>query len=793
MQSSLKKHFGYDSFRPLQEEIISSVMAGKDTFVLMPTGGGKSICFQLPALMKNGTAIVVSPLIALMKDQVEALLANGISAAYINSSLHYTEEQQLWEEASSGKLKLLYLSPEKILTLSPELLQKLNVSLIAIDEAHCVSQWGHDFRPEYTGLGKLRDVFPGVPFVALTATADKITRKDIIHQLRLNAPSVFISSFDRKNLSLEVRSNISRRNKHAEISDFLKTRKNESGIIYCLSRNGTEMLAEFLLSEGINAAYYHAGMDAASRSRVQEDFINDNVKVICATIAFGMGIDKSNVRFVIHYNMPQRIESYYQEIGRAGRDGLPSETIVYYSYGDMLQLAKFAQESGQPELNMEKLNRMQEFCEARICRRKILLSYFSEYLTENCGNCDVCAHPPTLSEGTIIAQKALSAMTRMNESAGMQMLINVLRGSRVHELVEKGYDKIKTYGAGKEFSYDQWQAFLLQMIQLGLIEVAYDESNNLKISPFGKRVLNGEIKIQLVHTEPFRSKKPEKESRSKKKSFEISVEDDSLFNRLRQLRKKIALAESVPPYVIFHDSTLMTMAEMKPATKEEMLDVSGVSENKYSRYGELFLAVINGQYEAEMPSDEKLIAQEITVEKIKKYSTEMLQKGFVVSHRKLARLLTGDRRDYNDDGIEQLTFFGLLKNKTTYSLLSSPIKKILDENPHFTGKRSEAETDNYFSAQLFNYLPEELIQKIKSAISSLPILRPDETLTNDYILNQRKTHPRSYEPWGEEEGRLFAEAVSLTNDLSFLASLFGRSEGSVRSFYKKYAVPLPEA
>jgi len=784
MQQLLKKHFGYDTFRPLQKEIITSVLSKKDNFVLMPTGGGKSICFQLPALALDGTCIVISPLIALMKDQVESLLANGIEAAYINSSQHPLEEQKIIAECINGKIKLLYLSPEKILTLESSLLKRLNISLIAIDEAHCVSQWGHDFRPEYTSLGKLRDVFPDIPFIALTATADKITRKDIIHQLRLNDPEIFISSFDRKNLSLEVRSNVTKKYKLREISKYLQSRKNECGIIYCLSRKGTESLSEYLIGEGINAAHYHAGMDSASRSKVQEDFINDNVKVICATIAFGMGIDKSNVRFVIHYNMPQRIESYYQEIGRSGRDGLPSETILYYSYGDMIQLAKFARDSGQPELNLEKLSRMQEFCEARICRRKILLSYFGELLTENCNNCDVCANPPSFSDGTVIVQKALSAIFRMNESAGMQMLINVLRGSRVHEVFEKGFEKIKTYGAGKEFSHDEWQLYILQMIQLGLIEIAYDENNLLKISTYGKRVLAGEAKVDLALIATSRRQMKEKE----KKEISAPIASDELFEKLRLLRKKIASAESVPPYVIFHDSTLRLMAEHRPENKDEMLEISGVSENKFLKYGNPFLDAINGN-DADPVYNVKT---ELPYEDLKLYAKELFQAGSVVSHRKLSKILTANINEYEDDSLKKLTFYGLLKDKFSHSDINPHIKRFLEENPSAKGVLTEAEVEEFFTSAVFQNISEDELGKIRTEINGLPLLRADESISNDYILEQRKTYKRSYEPWGERETGLFLTAVEKTNDMELLSSLFQRNAGNLRSFYKKSAVKTEE-
>ena len=613
----LKKYFGYDSFRPIQREVVEKVLEKKDVIALMPTGSGKSVCFQVPAMAMEGTCLVISPLIALMKDQVDGLKANGVPAAFLNSSMSMSEEEDVIQKSLSGEIKLLYLSPEKTITAVNSFLSGINLSLIAIDEAHCVSQWGHDFRPEYSRLKILREKFPAVPVIALTATADKVTRKDIIKQLALNNPEIFISSFDRPNLSLKVKAGVSEKDKVKEILAFINKRNNESGIIYCLSRNGTEKLSAQLKQAGISSSYYHAGMSSAERSKVQEAFINDETPVICATIAFGMGIDKSNVRWVIHFNLPKNIEGYYQEIGRAGRDGLPSDTLLYYNLKDIILLNKFARESGQFELNLEKLKRMQQFSEAAICRRKILLTYFGESFSKNCGNCDVCHNPPEYIDGTVIAQKALSAITRLEEKTGTTMLIYVLRGSHNSQIIEKGYDKIKTYGAGKDLSYEAWSHYILQLLHLGMIEMAYDESFSLKVTAYGKMVLVGKTPVNLVNYEPKEKKQKQKTVKIHLAKENRDLSGNNLFEELRKLRKKIALSENLPPYIIFHDKTLHEMVVRLPGSKEEMLDVPGISEIKFEKYGKEFLQYINRNNE-QLPSSHSIqIMEALTKEKIK--------------------------------------------------------------------------------------------------------------------------------------------------------------------------------
>lgn len=600
---TLKAYFGYTHFRPLQEEIITRILSKKDTLVLMPTGGGKSICYQLPALLMPGTTVVVSPLISLMKDQVEALQANGIIARALNSTNDETTNANLRFECMQGRVKLLYISPERLMSELNFLLKDINISLFAIDEAHCISQWGHDFRPEYTQLKALRQQFPHVPIVALTATADKITRQDIIQQLAMKDPQIFISSFDRPNLSLDVKRGFQQKEKIRTILDFIGRHKNESGIIYCMSRNNTEKVADLLEAQGIRTAVYHAGLSTAARDAAQDDFINDRVQVVCATIAFGMGIDKSNVRWVIHYNLPKSIESFYQEIGRAGRDGLPSDTLLFYSFGDIVMLSKFAAESNQQEINLEKLNRMQQYAEADICRRRILLNYFGETMTHDCGNCDVCRNPPKRFDGTIIVQKALSGIARTDQQVGISTLIDLLKGAATQEIIEKKYDQLKTYGVGRDIPARDWQDYLLQMLNLGYFEVAYNEKNHLKITEAGKKVLFGKERAQLVVIK--REEHLGQESKRGKKKAKIQEpqapvltpavfenEDEYLFEELRVLRKKLADSQAIPAYIVLSDKTLHLLSSAKPTTIEAFGEISGIGEFKKEKYGKDFVEVI---------------------------------------------------------------------------------------------------------------------------------------------------------------------------------------------------------
>lgn len=590
-KAALKKFFGYEQFRPMQGEIIQGVYDHKDALVLMPTGGGKSICYQIPAITMEGTCVVVSPLISLMKDQVEGLKANGIKASFLNSSQGAAEQQAIEDDFFHGEIQLLYVSPEKLVSSSFQpLLQKAKINLFAIDEAHCISAWGHDFRPEYSQLKFIKRDFPDTPIIALTATADKLTRKDIVDQLGLTQPEIFVASFDRPNISLEVRPGQKRRE---QILAFIQRKPGQSGIIYCLSRKSTEDLAAKLKAKGINAGFYHAGLSAAERSRIQEAFINDQVPVIAATIAFGMGIDKSNVRWIVHYNLPKNMESYYQEIGRAGRDGTTADTLLFYSYGDIMILREILEknQSENTEIQMAKLERMQQYAESLACRRRILLNYFSEDSNERCGNCDNCLNPPTYFDGTIIAQKALSAVYRLRESVGLRLLIDVLRGSGRKEVFERGFQDIKTYGAGREYSFLDWQHYLLQLINLGYLEIAYDQKSVVKMTPASQRVLFQQEKIQLVQQTTVKARQEAAKAKAKPATKRQRVRDD-LFEVLRQLRKRLAQERGVPPYIIFSDATLEEMAARRPMQDVDLQQVSGVGERKLQLYGDAFMQAI---------------------------------------------------------------------------------------------------------------------------------------------------------------------------------------------------------
>ncbi|OIV40806.1 DNA helicase RecQ [Flavobacterium johnsoniae] len=613
LHAKLKENFGFEKFRPNQETIITTILSGQDTLAIMPTGGGKSICFQLPALILPGITIVISPLIALMKDQVDSLKTNGISACYINSSQSSEEQQFYIDNLKSNKFKLVYIAPESLSYLD-NIFSELTISLIAIDEAHCISSWGHDFRPAYTNLGYLKNRFPSTPVLALTATADKATRTDITKQLNLKNPKTFVASFDRKNLSLEVRPALDR---VKQIIDFIENKPNESGIIYCLSRKTTEELAEKLSKSGILAKAYHAGLDNTTRAKTQDQFINDDCQVVCATIAFGMGIDKSNVRWVIHYNLPKNIEGYYQEIGRAGRDGLPAETILFESYADVIQLQKFASDGLNADVQLAKLERMKQYADALSCRRKILLSYFGELVDENCGNCDICKKPPTFFDGTILAQKALSAIKRLQESEPLAVIVDFLRGSKNAYIYEKNYQTLKTYGIGADISWYDWNQYLIQLINLGYCEIAFHQHNKILLTPFAKKVLFEGEKVKLTTVvKKVIDKNEIKQEKAK-------AAKNSLFETLRKLRYEIAQEEEVPAYVIFSDASLRQMEILRPMTDEDFLAVEGVGKAKLEKYGQDFInAIIEFHRNKSVKKEKK--------ENTYKKTLELFQNGFSV-------------------------------------------------------------------------------------------------------------------------------------------------------------------
>ncbi len=587
-EEALKKYFGYDRFYPLQAEIIDHVRAGKSALVLMPTGGGKSVCFQIPAVMARGVTVVISPLIALMKDQVDGLQANGISAAFLNSTQTEEESRDVYRRCLAGGVKLLYLSPERLSAPgTPGFLRKLDLTLFAVDEAHCISSWGHDFRPDYLKLSLLREQFPSVPLLALTATADRVIRRDILRQLAIPEPHAFIASFDRPNLSLAVYSGQKRLE---QILRFLAQRKQQPGIIYCLSRKTTENVAARLTARGFRAAHYHAGMENDERSKVQEAFIRDKLQIICATIAFGLGIDKSNIRWIVHYSLPKNIESYYQEIGRAGRDGAPADTVLFYSYADVKTHHDMIRDAApeRQELLLAKLDRMKRYAEADICRRRMLLSYFNEEPRGDCGNCDVCKNPPQKFDGTVIAQKALSAVYRTGENITMSTLIQILRGSHSASLRESGYDRIKTFGAGRDIPYGEWAEYIFQLLNMGCVDIAYDEGSALKLNDLSRKILKAETTVMLTRPAEMEKKLDTIAAPAKAKTLGA----DGLFERLRALRRELADKLNVPAYVVFSDRTLLEMAEARPRDEADLLSVSGVGEHKLARYGKAFLETI---------------------------------------------------------------------------------------------------------------------------------------------------------------------------------------------------------
>jgi ATP-dependent DNA helicase RecQ len=614
----LKQHFGYDSFRPLQEEIISDSLAGKDVFALLPTGGGKSLCYQLPALIREGLTVVVSPLIALMKDQVDALVANGVAATFLNSTLREEESKKRWNGLFRGEYRLLYVAPERLMMSGfQSRIAEWPISLVAIDEAHCISEWGHDFRPEYRQLSRLRKLLPDTPIMALTATATSRVRDDILRQLHLRDPRCYVASFNRPNLTYRV---APKRESYDQLQGFIRSRSRECGIIYCQSRKGAESLADRLAADGVAARPYHAGLTDQQRSNNQEAFLRDDIRVICATIAFGMGINKPNVRFVVHYDLPKNIEGYYQETGRAGRDGLPSDCLLFFTPGDVAKYQRFIAEMTTEEerrVAQAQLRDMVNYAECSTCRRSALLAYFGEtYPEPNCGTCDNCLAPRTSYDGTVPAQKLLSTILRAKRASrdreatfGLTHHIEVLQGMPTERITKWGHNELTTYGIGADIPRPEWQAIGRELIRLGLLSQTEGKFHTLDVTPAGIEALRSRTPIML--TRPLSGSEGPRRSRSRSSApskFNDAPMDDELFETLRHLRREFADARNVPAYIIFSDATLRDMAAKAPTTEAEMHRVNGMGEKKYADFGAAFLQAIRkhvGMFKHTVHRDER--------------------------------------------------------------------------------------------------------------------------------------------------------------------------------------------
>lgn len=770
----LLNYFGYKTFRPMQEEIINHVISCKDALVLMPTGGGKSLCYQIPALAMDGCALVVSPLLSLMKDQVDTLRSYGITAETLNSANDEVENRAIMNRVCQGDVKILYLSPERLLLGLATISRNVKVSLIAIDEAHCISQWGHDFRQEYTQLSGLHDIFPNVPMIALTATADKVTKDDIVQQLHLKDYRLFVSSFDRANLSLDVRRGYSAKDKLRLIMSVIDRHANESGIIYCLSRKGTETMAENLREKGYSAYCYHAGMTTAERSRIQDDFINDKIQVVCATIAFGMGIDKSNVRFVIHSNLPKSIENYYQEIGRGGRDGLDCETILFYNVQDLITLRKFADESGQRNINLEKLKRVQEYAEAQICRRRILLNYFGETSECQCGNCDVCKNPPKYFDGTIIVQKALSAIKRTNEQVGIGMTIDILRGEMTQGVEAREYNNLPTFGVGRDLSEKDWYNYILQMLQLCFVEIAYSEYNHLKITQLGNEILLGQKRAELgvITHEDFKVR-ASKQAKVEISSSTMSHADTSLLENLRKLRNEIAKKNGWPAYVAMTDKSLHSIVDLKPTNKTDLLKVYGLGRHKADIWGLQIVNIVRVHLGmAELTEDESL--PEISVPESKNKRVPEVDSTAAPDTKLVSKLKTLRMQIAEEIGKPA---FIVMADKTLFALAQiKPTSK--EELLSVSGIGP-------YKVQLWG---DRIIDVVKDYCEETDTRIDSVRSRNNqmsYMESQKLIHAQAYQPWTTEDDTKLVKMYNEGKSNEVMAEEFERGLGAIKSRLKK--------